>query len=392
MSVDLENDVKIELTASPVFVPITSVPSVPTPSLSSSPSQPRLTSLPSSPGQVVPGQVQVQVQNQLPALALTPSTKYEWTLTEFNMLESTYEKLSLNCARLLETSKRSNYKENVMQYLVVILGLTSSFVAALPGINETVRAYITSSFTLLTAILTGWMSKKAYGQKGGKYYSAYQEYKDLLTNIDNIMVTLKSDRDYESFNFLISKIEAKYEIFLPIDEIDELKIRERCKEKFLHLHRRFQELEREKVKEKYKLFINRKSYIYMYEAKLNLYRQYVYYEKVVKKSTRIFSCSEYEDWCRIHFPERYQEITRNYDRYVKRQTERFFLANGTDHNTQAIETELSTRRTMSLPDTEFHRLIHERFVEFQNQIRNKEYTETDAQPRSDENYSLEWND
>lgn len=370
-------DVTIELTSSPVFVPISPDKNVF--------NLPKLASVPSAPGH------STTPTSSLPALSLTPSEKYEWSLTEFNMLQATYEKLSVNSARLLETSQRCNHKENVMQYLVVILGLTSSFVAALPGINETVRAYITSSFTLLTAILTGWMTKKEYGKKSGKYYSAYQEYKDLITNIDNIMVTLKSDRDYESFNFLISKIESKYEIFLPIDEIDAMRIRTKCKEKFEHLHRRFDDLKKEKVKEKYKLFVDRKSYIYQHESKLNLYRQYVYVEKFVKKSPKILSSTEYEDWCRIHFPERYQEIMRTHDRYVTRQRERFFLANG-DFNTQVIEMEISTRRTMSLPDREFHRLIHERFVNFQNQIRDREYTDADAQPRPDENYSMEWND
>lgn len=235
------------------------------------------------------------------------------------------------------------------------------------------------------------MSKKAYGQKAGKYYSAYQEYKDLLTIIDNIMVTLKSDRDYESFNYLVSKVEGKYEIFLPIDVIDVQKIQEECDKKFLTLHLRLADLEKQKQRDKYKLFIDRKSYIYLHECKLKLYRRYVFQEKYEKKSQKVFGCYEYEDWCRIHYPEMYTNWTNTFDSYVKAQIGRFLLANG-DYNSKNIELEMSTRRMMSLPEREFTRLIHEKFISYQNIIRSQEYTEKDRQPRSDENYSLDLNE
>jgi hypothetical protein len=320
----------------------------------------------------------------------TPQMKYEWTLTEFDMLRSTYKRLSINSARLLETAKSCKNKESVMQYIIVMLGLASSFLSALPGINETVRAYMTSIFTMLTALLGGWMSKKAYGQKAGKYYSAYQEYKDLLTIIDNIMVTLKSDRDYESFNYLISKIESKYEIFLPINVIDEEKIDKDCMHKFELLGKRLEDMKTQKLREKYKIFIDRKSYMYMHESKLNLYRQYVFIEKFEKKSGKVFGCYEYEDWCRIHYPDKFKKFTEIYDRYVKAQIERFLLANG-DYDSKRIEMEISTRRMMSLPEREFTRTVHEKFLAFQEQIRSQEYTERDREQRSDENYSLDLN-
>lgn len=316
---------------------------------------------------------------------------HEWTLHEFQMMRTTYERLSINSARLLETAKTCKKKESFLQYAVVLLGLSSSFIAALPGINDTVRAYFTSTFTLLSALIGGWMSKKAYGQKAGKFYSAYQEYKDLLTIIDNIMVSLKSDRDYESFNYLISKVESKYEIFLPIDVIDVLKIQQECFEKFRHLNDRFERQELEKIRQRYRLFIDRKSYIYLHECKLTLYRKYVFTEKFEKKSTKLFGCYEYEDWCRIHYPEKYQEFTRIYDRYIKTQTERFFTSNG-DFNGPKIDLELSTRRLMTMDERDFLRKMHEKFVAYQNKIRDQEYTEKDREMRSDENYSLDYID
>lgn len=318
--------------------------------------------------------------------------KVQWSLPEFDMLRTTYERLSINSARLLETAKSCKNKESVLQYLVVLLGLASSFIAALPGINDTVRAYFTSTFTLISALIGGWMSKKAYGQKAGKYYSAYQEYKDLITNMDNIIVTMKSDRDYESFNYMVSKVENKYEIFLPIDAIDVDRIHAECVFKFGSLQTRLAEIAQEKTRQRYKLFIDRKAYIYLHESKLSLYRQYVYTEKFEKKSEKIFSCYEYEDWCRIHYPEKYKEYTLEYDRYVKAQTSRFMIANGSDYNSHKIELEISTRRMMSLPEREFTRIVHEKFLEHQNRIRTQEYTEKDKQQRPDENYSLDFND
>ena len=75
---------------------------------------------------------------------------YEWTFDEFKMIESTYERLSINSANLLEIAKSCKSKESFMQYTIVLLGLTSSFMSALPGISDGIRTYIVSIFTLLS--------------------------------------------------------------------------------------------------------------------------------------------------------------------------------------------------------------------------------------------------
>lgn len=316
--------------------------------------------------------------------------KVSWSMTDFQMIRPTYYRLSVNSARLLEIAKQCKAKESGMHYLVVILSLTSSFISALPGINDTVRTYITSIFTLCSALLSGWMTKKGYGQKAGKYYSAYQEYKDLLTILDNVMVSLKSDRDYESFNYLISKVEGKYEIFLPIDVIDVERIEKICMEKFYVLERRVAEAEREAVRAVHKKFIDRKSYVYQHESKLNMYRQYIFHETVKnhRPISNLLTCSEYEDWCRTHHAEKYREITRVYDRYVQQQIGRFYLLNG-DFNGPKIELELATHPIFALSDAEFYLAVNDKFLTLQQRIRDRTYEASDEAPRADENYSLD---
>lgn len=316
--------------------------------------------------------------------------KVLWSVREFEMMRPTYYRLSLNSARLLEIAKQCKAKESTMHYMVVILSLTSSFVAALQGINETVRAYITSAFTLISALLSGWMSKKGYGQRAGKYYSAYQEYKDLLTILDNVMVSLKSDRDYESFNYLISKVEGKYEIILPIDIIDVERIERNCTEKFHVVERRVADAEREAIRTVHKKFIDRKSYVYQHESKLNMYRQYIFHETVKNNRTasNLLTCTEYEDWCRTNHSEKYREITRVYDRYVQQQIGRFYLLNG-EFNTSKIELELATHPIFALSDAEFYLTVNDKFLLLQQRIRDRTYELTDEAPRADENYSLD---
>lgn len=319
-----------------------------------------------------------------------PKEKYVWTMTEFEMLRPTYYRLSVNSARLLEIAKHSKAKESMFHYLVVLFSLASSFLSALPGINETIRASFTAAFTLASALISGWMTKKAYGQKAGKYYSAYQEYKDLLILMDNVMVSLKSDRDYESFNFMISKVESKYEIFLPIDVIDVERIEKICWEKFHVLERRVEDAKREAIRVLHKKFIDRKSYVYLYESKLNMYRQYVFHETVKnhRDASKLLTCNEYEEWCRTQYPEKYREINRVYDRYVRRQIGRFYLPNG-DFDGSKIELEMVMRPIFSQSEGEFYLTINDKFLALQRRIRERVYQESDEEPRADENFSLD---
>ena len=320
---------------------------------------------------------------------ITIDHNYDWTLDEFKMIQPTYERLSINSARLLETAKSCKSKESFMQYLIVLLGLTSSFMSALPGVPETIRTYIVSIFTLLSAMLGGFMSKKQYGQKAGKYYSAYQEYKDILISIDNMIVTLKSDRNYESFNLHVSKVESKYDIFLPVEIVDTGKIKTECSTKFSSIGERFKEVDHVKEIEKYKQFIDRKSYIYLHECKLRLYRRYVYKSKVKDKIEEkdILDCSSYENFCRIHYPEMFKTFSQVYHDYIIAQSARFY--NNDKYDSEKIKNELSTNKLMNLEEREFNRILHENFIKFQNMIKKREYKEEEEKESLDENYSLE---
>jgi len=314
---------------------------------------------------------------------------YEWTFDEFKMIESTYQRLSINSAHLLEIAKSCKSKESFMQYTIVLLGLTSSFMSALPGIPSEIRTYIVSIFTLLSAMLGGIMSKKSYGQKAGKYYSAYQEYKDILTSIDNMIVTLKSDRNYESFNLHISKIESKYEIFLPIETIDIIKIRHDCLIKFDSISDRFKQVDNMKQIEKFKNFMDRKSYIYLHECKLKMYRQYVYKSKIKDgiDEKDILDCYSYENFCRIHHPNKFKTFSQVYNDYINIQLSRY--KNGNDYDGNKIKNELSTNKLFSLEEREFNRILYEKFIEYQNTIKKREYKEEEENESSNENYSLE---
>jgi hypothetical protein len=320
---------------------------------------------------------------------ITVDQQHQWTINEFKIIRQTYERLTINSTRLLENAKVCKTKESVLQYLIVVLGLSSSFLSALPGIDNTIRTYITSTFTLLVAIIGGWMSKKTYGQKAGKYYSAYQEYKDLVTTIDNIMVSLQSDRNYETFNYHISKVESKYEIFLPVDYVDTQKITKECETKFDTVFQRFATIDKEKLLEKYKSFIDRKSYIYLHECKLKMYRGYVFKEKVRDHTeiNDILDCYDYENFCRIHYPDKYKNLTKVYDEYVKSQLACYYKLD--DFNNEKIEIELSTKKIMSVDEREFTRRVHEKFTEYQSNIKQREYNEEEKDESIDENYSLD---
>lgn len=309
--------------------------------------------------------------------------EYEWTKNEFSMIYSTYTKLSINSAKLLDVARSCKKKDSILQYVVVVLGLAASFVSAIPGIDNTLKAYITSSFTLMTAIIGGIMSKKQYGQKAGQYYSAYQEYKDILTTIDNIMVTFKSDRKYEIFNYHISKVESKYEILLPTNVVNEDIITNDCRTRFNQVHGRLDKIENEKIKkdeeekemkslEKYKKFIDYKSYIYLHERKLKMYKEYVI--SSTDKGMKILDCYEYENYCRINFPGIYNDLSKKYDDYIKEQIKGYYISKvPLLFDKDKIEMELTTKRYLNLDRKEFTKKIYDKFIEYQHNIKNTEY-------------------
>ena len=95
--------------------------------------------------------------------------------------------------------------------IIVIFGLTTSYVSAISGIDDVTKIYITTIFGLGSAILSGFTSVKNFSKDSSKYYQGYQDYQDTASLIEPIFYHFEGEIDYADLIHQVDKLIGKYE-------------------------------------------------------------------------------------------------------------------------------------------------------------------------------------
>jgi len=346
----------------------------------------------------------------IPAISKQSTTKEEpildkpeidkdfyWSKTDIESIKPKYAKLIANSHLLLKMAKQKEKIDSILQILVVIFGIISSFVMNISSISDISKTYLISIFTLGTTLIGGVNSIKKFGQNSGKYYSAYQEYKELTTYINNLFVRLKADQTYEQLNNQITKKESKYEIMLPQNKyIDahaiDCAVNEEYKKACEHIENNILlEQKQKKLKEDmakqelYKTVAEKKSYIFLQEIRLKLYREYVMKTKIEAKESgnetiSILDLDSYENYFRTNRIKTYYTIVDRYKTHIDQQLAPYILSrNGNEiiYDYGYIERELINDLLLRYDNNLFYSIISNRVREYEKEIMETDYTSDD---------------
>jgi hypothetical protein len=130
---------------------------------------------------------------------------------EIYLLFKRFKRLHRDAGRLLNQSHQTSRISLIIKLSIVVLGLVTSYVSAISGIEETRKTYITTIFSLGSALLSGLTSVKNFSRDSSKYYSGYMDYLELATKIEPIFYNFEGDVPYKNLVADIDKVITKYE-------------------------------------------------------------------------------------------------------------------------------------------------------------------------------------
>ena len=316
-------------------------------------------------------------------------SNYDYEASEISMMQTKYQSIMEDSSYLLNHAVYLDTVNNTMQITIVILGLIAGFVSAISGIDAVVKTYIGSVFSLLTSMIAGVMSIKKFGVNSGRYYAAYQEYKELATYLNNLLLSLRADQKFQDLNLSIAGIEAKYEIMFPKNKVSLEKVLVACNTlKELteqSMVKRDQDRDAKlkndlaaKKLARARLFLDRKAFIYLHEIKLQLYKRYVETAHARDSKEVILDFENYENYFRVKHVEQFQVITDTYNDYQRRQLQAYRLAtDGETFNYAKIDEELNSVPLFRMPEKLFYQKVLHRFHEHLKTIKEKTGTDTD---------------
>lgn len=137
--------------------------------------------------------------------------KISYDQTQIYMLNKRFKRLHSDAAKLLHQSQQNSRVSMAIKILIIFLGLTTSYISAFSGVDDNSKTYITTMFSLSSALLSGLTSIKNFSKDSARFYEGYIAYLEKATSIEPIFYTFSGNIPFEELITGIDKIITKYE-------------------------------------------------------------------------------------------------------------------------------------------------------------------------------------
>jgi hypothetical protein len=127
------------------------------------------------------------------------------------VLDKRFQRLHRDSVYLLDKSQIYHKVSMALKIIIIIFSLTTSYVSAISGIDETTKTYIITAFSLTCAIISGITSIKNFSNEASKLYTGYTEYQLKCSMIEQIFYHFKSTIPYDELIISIDKLITQYE-------------------------------------------------------------------------------------------------------------------------------------------------------------------------------------
>jgi len=137
--------------------------------------------------------------------------KIYYDMREILLIFNRFKRLHLDAGRMLIQSQKNSRISLGIKITIIMLGLSTSYVSAVSGIQDDIKTYITTIFSLGSAVLSGLTSIKNFSKDSTNLYTGYSDYIQLATEIEPIFYHFEGSIPYKELIKDIDKMIAKNE-------------------------------------------------------------------------------------------------------------------------------------------------------------------------------------
>ena len=128
-----------------------------------------------------------------------------------HVLQGRYNRLYKDSIYMLIQSKTREKISMGCKIAITALGLVTSYVAAISGVDQVTKTYVTTSFSLASALISGWQSLVNFSSLSAKLYAGYVDYQNLCSELETCFLYFESRRPYDELISAIDKAVNKFE-------------------------------------------------------------------------------------------------------------------------------------------------------------------------------------
>ena len=99
----------------------------------------------------------------------------------------------------------------IIKGIVIVFSLSSSYLSAISGVDEYIKSYLITSFSLLCAVVSGISSIKNYSSESTRLYMGYTHYLLKCSEVEQVFYHFQGTMPYDELILSIDKLFTEYE-------------------------------------------------------------------------------------------------------------------------------------------------------------------------------------
>lgn len=127
------------------------------------------------------------------------------------LLDKRFQRLHRDAVKLLSKSQLYDRITRIIKGIVIVFSLSSSYLSAISGVDEYIKSYLITSFSLLCALVSGISSIKNYSSESTRLYMGYTHYLLKCSEVEQVFYHFQGTMPYDELILSIDKLFTEYE-------------------------------------------------------------------------------------------------------------------------------------------------------------------------------------
>ena len=127
------------------------------------------------------------------------------------LLDKRFQRLHRDAVKLLSKSQLYDRITRIIKGIVIVFSLSSSYLSAISGVDEYIKSYLITSFSLLCAVVSGISSIKNYSSESTRLYMGYTHYLLKCSEVEQVFYHFQGTMPYDELILSIDKLFTEYE-------------------------------------------------------------------------------------------------------------------------------------------------------------------------------------
>jgi hypothetical protein len=141
--------------------------------------------------------------------SLTELHTYEYE--QIYILEKRFQRLHRDSVELLAKSQRYDKISKCIKAFIIVFSLASSYLSAVSGIDDIMKSYMITAFSLACAVASGMSSIKNFGNESSRLYAGYTQYQMKCSEVEQAFFHFQHQMEYHKLILSIDDLFTQFE-------------------------------------------------------------------------------------------------------------------------------------------------------------------------------------